>query len=425
LNKPRRSGKLQCQCPGRGAISYLAELRTNWRALFAATFGLGTGSSAIALYTTSVIAPHMIADLGWTKATFAALGTLSIVPSLCFPVAGRLADLFGVRRTALIGILILPLGFLAYSLMTGAIWQYAAIYLVVGVLGITTSTTIYSRIAVQYVTKARGLALAIVASGPAFTGIFASALVNKLIEAEGWRTTFHVLALYAAVAGTITLLLLPGEKKPAAGIEVPKRRAREDYPLMFRTPVFWILLVAMLLCNLPQIVAMSQLKMVLVENGIDPQNTTVMLAALPFGVLVGRFAAGLALDRFPAHLVGFLGTGLPSIGLLLFTSNIDAPAVLTLAVLSIGFSVGAEGDILAFIVARKFGVDIYSSVMGLMTMAISFSVALGAALLSLTLRLTGTFNAYLLICAAAVFAGSLLFLFVGKQNAPEIAAQPA
>jgi predicted MFS family arabinose efflux permease len=391
--------------------------------LLAATFGLATGSAALALYTTSIIVPHMIADLGWSRATFAALGTLSIVPTLCFPFAGRLADVIGVKRTVLIGIIILPLGFLAYSLMTGAIWQYVAIQLAVGVLGITTTNSVYSRVAVQYSERARGLALAIVASGPAVTGIILTRPVNILIETQGWRTTYHALALFVALAGVITLLALPPEKKPAPDASAPKRRARDDYPRIFRTPVFWILLVAMFLCNLPQIVAMSQLKMVLMDKGIDARDTWLMLGALPFGVLVGRFAAGLALDRLPAPIVGFIGTGLPSIGLLMIASGFDTPAALTLAVLSIGFSVGADGDILAFVVSRKFELHIYSSVMGLMTMGISLAVSFGAALLGLTLKLTGKFDAFLLVCAAAVFAGSLLFLFIGRQRAPEVVAQ--
>ena len=367
----------------------------------------------------------MIADLGWSRSSYALLGSLSIVPTLCFPVAGRLADVIGVKRTALIGIIVLPLGFLAYSLMTGAIWQYVAIQLVVGIFGITTTNTIYSRVAVQYSERARGLALAIVASGPALTGIILTRPVNTLIEAEGWRTTYHALALFVAVSGVITLLLLPPDRRPAAGAHAPKRRAREDYPLIFRTPVFWILLLAMFLCNLPQIVAMSQLKMVLMDNGIAARDTWLMLGALPFGVLVGRFVAGLALDRFPTPIVGFLGTGLPSIGLLMMAAHVNSPAMLTFAVLCVGFSVGADGDILAFVVSRKFGLDIYSSVMGLMTMGISFAVSFGAALLSLTLRFSGGFDAFLLICAAGVFAGSLLFLFIGNQRAPEATPQMA
>lgn len=398
-------------------------MRRNWRPLFAATFGLGTGSAAISLYTSSIIAPHMISELGWSKAEYALLGTLGLVIAFFFPVAGRLADLIGVRRTVLIGVVALPFVFVGYSLMTGSIWQYIAIHLVGGILCITTTTTVYSRIAVQHVEKARGLALAIVASGPAVTGIILSPLLNTLVEAQGWRTTFHVLALYAAIAGVLTLWMLPADRRRAKGAPQPKRRARDDYPLVFRSPIFWLLLVAMLACNLPQIVAMSQLKMVLMANGITAQGSSVMLAALPLGVLVGRFVAGFALDRYPAHIVGFVGMALPSLGLSLIASDFDAPAVLTFATLCLGFSVGAEGDILAFVVARKFGVAIYSSVMGLMTMAISLSVALGAALLSLTLELTGAFDTFIVICALAVFAGGLLFLFIPGQSEVRVEAR--
>jgi predicted MFS family arabinose efflux permease len=391
--------------------------------LFAATFGLGTGSAAISLYTSSIIAPHMIAEMGWSKAEYALLGTLSLVIACCFPLAGRLADLFGVRRTVLIGIVVLPFVFLGYSLMTGSIWLYIAIYLCGGVLTITTTTTIYSRIAVQYVEKARGLALAAVASGPAVTGIILSPLLNTLVEAHGWRTTFHFLALYAAVTGILTLWMLPAERRASTATLPPKRRARDDYPQIFRSGIFWLLLIAMLACNLPQIVAMSQLKMVLMENGVTAQGSSVMLAALPLGVLVGRFVAGFALDRYPVHIVGFVGMTLPSLGLLLIASHFDAPAVLTFATLCLGFSVGAEGDILAFVVARKFGLEIYSTVMGLMTMAISLSVALGAALLSLTLKMTGDYNTFITICASAVFGGGVLFLFIPKHREPELGRQ--
>lgn len=367
----------------------------------------------------------MIAELGWTKAEYALLGTLGLVIAFFFPIAGRLADLFGVRRTVLIGIIILPFSYIGYSLMTGPIWQYIALHLAAGILCITTTTTVYSRVAVQHVEKARGLALAIVASGPAVTGIIIAPLLNALVEAEGWRTTYHVLALYAAVTGVLTLLMLPNDKPLASGVASPKRRARDDYPLIFRTPAFWLLLVAMLACNLPQIVAMSQLKMVLMENGISAKGSSVMLAALPLGVLVGRFVAGFALDRYPAHIVGFLGMALPALGLSLIASSFDAPVILTFAAWCLGFSVGAEGDIIAFVVARKFGLAIYSSVMGLMTMAISLSVALGAALLSLTLELTGGFNTFIVICATSVFAGGVLFLFIPNQAGPHIERQPA
>jgi predicted MFS family arabinose efflux permease len=366
----------------------------------------------------SIIAPHMIADLRWTRAQFAGLGALSLIVSFFFPVAGRLTDLFGVRRTVLVGIIALPISFIGYALMTGPIWQYAAIYLVCGILSITTSTLVYSKAAVQHIDKARGLALAIVASGPAVTGAIAAPFINRLVEAQGWRTTFVVLGLSAAIFGCITLMLLPADKLATAGALGRKRSARQDYPLILRTPSFWLLIAAMLACNLPQIVAMSQLKLVLIDKGIGVRDTSIMLSALPIGTLAGRFVTGFALDRFPARIVGFIGMTVPSFGLALIASRFDAPPVLTFASFCLGFSVGAEGDIVAFVVARKFGVEIYSTVMGLMTMAISISVALGAGLLSLTLRLTGRYDSFIVLCAGMVFLGGVLFLFIANPKAP-------
>lgn len=400
-------------------------MRTNWRPLLAATFGLATGYGALALYTPSVIAPHLLEEFGWSKSAFALLGTISLTTAFVIPFVGRITDVLGVRRTAFIGIVSLPLSFIAYSLMTGPMWQYVLVYVVQTVLCITTTATVYSRIAVQYSERARGLSLAIVASGPAVTGAILGPALNTFIEAEGWRATYYALALLTLVTGAITLLLLPKERRVEGAAPAPKRRARDDYPVIFRTPAFWIIVGSMLLCNLPQVLALSQLKILLLDKGVSAQGASVMLSAFAIGVLVGRFLAGLALDRWPAHIVGFIGMALPSMGLLIIAASFGAPAILTLAVLLLGFSFGAEGDIVAYIVARKFGVAIYSSVLGLVTMAISISASSGAALLSLTLGMTGGFDAFLVICAAAVLAGSLLLLLLAGGKDAEVDIHPA
>ena len=98
-----------------------------------------------------------------------------------------------------------------------------------------------------------------------------------------------------------------------------------------------------------------------------------MFTALSLGMLMGRFITGIALDRFNPYFVSFITLGIPSLGLYLIASSLDAPTVLTFAVFCLGFAFGAEGDIVAFLVARSFGVEIYSSVLGLMTAVMSAS----------------------------------------------------
>jgi MFS family permease len=376
---------------------------------------------------TSAIAPTLIADQHWSKSEFALVGSLALVTSFAFPFIGRLADVLGVRWTALIGMVSLPLAYLAFSMMNDNIWVYVAIFFVQSLLCVTTTATVYTRLVVQYVEKARGLALAIAVSGPAITGAIGGPILNAYVEANGWRSSYHALAIFSIIAAVITFLLIPPERKDVSAAPKPKRRARDDYPAIFRTPTFWILLGVMLLCNLPATIMLVQLKLLLLANGVTGEGAAVMFTALSLGMLAGRFIAGIALDRFRAHIVAFITLSLPSIGLFIIASSYDAPAILTFAVFCLGFAFGAEGDIVGFLVARHFGVQVYSSVMGLLTCAMSFSTASGAALLSVTMAATGGYDLYLIIAGVGVLIGASLLLLLGRT--PEAiafrAAEPA
>ena len=115
---------------------------------------------------------------------------------------------------------------------------------------------------------------------------------------------------------------------------------------------------------------------------------------------------------------------LPSIGLFFIASDMDGIMLLLASVYFIGFTFGAEGDVVAFLVARRFGVEVYSSVMGLITAITSFSTSIGAAFLGFTLARTGNFVVFLLVTGVGVILGSLLLLLLGRseKQAPEAAA---
>ncbi|MEW9854058.1 MFS transporter [Novosphingobium sp. M1R2S20] len=401
-------------------MSYLSELRQAWRPLLAATIGMASGMSIVGTIT-STIAPTLVSDTGWSQADFAMVGSLALLMSFVFPFVGRLADTLGVRKTALIGQVTLPLVYLAYSAMGGSLWLYVVIFAFQSLICVTTTSTVYTRAAVQHVQHARGLALAIVASGPAIAGIIIAPLLNGYVEEYGWRASYQIVALGTAIAGLVTFLLLPPDRGQK-GAAAPKGRAREDYPLIFRTPAFWALLVAMLLCNLPQTIVLVQLKLLLLANGIPGEGAGVMLSAVSVGMLAGRFVTGVALDRFNVRLTSFVGLALPSLGLFLLASSMDSPEVITFAVFCLGFAFGAEGDIVAFLVARHFGVRVYSSTLGLLTAAMSFSAAAGALLLSYTLEETGGYDLYLTIVGAAVLVGAAAVLLLRGGRAPDAEA---
>ncbi len=399
-------------------MGYLTELRANWRPLLAAMIGLGSGYSTTN-YVTSIMAPELIEEFGWSKSAFALIGALGLLSTPLFPVVGRLADVLGVRKTALIGIIAGPLAFVALTQMTGDIRTYIAIYIFQGTFFIATTATVYCRVVVQYVERSRGLALAIVASGPAISGAVLAPMLNQYVQASGWRAGYVAVAVFTVAAGIVALLMLPPEKKKT---EVALRKpgtARADYAEIFRTRAFWVLAGAMLLCNFPQVIALTQLKLVLMEQGVTAGGISLMISAFATGVLFGRFIAGFALDHFTPWVVASLIMGLPAIGLGLLATGFDANWVVMLSVVLIGLSFGGEGDLIGFMVVRNFGVRIFSSVMGLMVAIISISAAVGAALVSWSLKATGSYTAFLIGCAFAAVIGSAMFALLPREPVRE------
>ena len=405
-------------------MEYLSEIAKAWRPLLAAMIGLATGNSIIGIIT-SAIAPSLMADAGWTKATFSMIGSLSLGAALILPVIGRLTDILGVRLTALIGLVSVPLVYLAYSFCGGSLQVYIAIYLVQTTLCVTTTAMVYTRLVVQHVAHARGLALALVTASPAIAGIFIGPILNAYVEAHGWQASYRALALAFACTGVVTYFLIPGEQPRSKQARPATARAHSGYREIFRAPAFWIFAGSMMLCNLPQTLLLTQLKILVMDQGISGTGAATLFSALSFGMLAGRLVTGVALDRFRPDIVAFIGLGVPSLGLFLIGSDLDAPAIIGLAIFFLGFAFGAEGDAVAFLVGRHFRIAVYSSVMGLMTAVMAFSTALGAVLLSLILNRTNSFDLFLYGTGVAVAIGATLLLKLKNCPVAEPSLPPA
>jgi MFS family permease len=174
-------------------------------------------------------------------------------------------------------------------------------------------------------------------------------------------------------------------------------------------------LSALILCNLSQVLHASQLKLLLLAKGATSETAATIFSLYAIGVMVGRFASGLALDRFPAYVVAAVGLALPGVGMFLLASSLTAPVVLTASLLTMGLALGAEGDVMGYLTVRYFGVEIYSSVLGIVTAGVATSFALGSLLLSLTLRATGSYSLFLIICGIAGLGGGGIFMLLKRQ----------
>jgi MFS family permease len=395
----------------RDQVTYLGEVRANWRFVAAASIGLAAGYS-LNNFITNIFTPLLIKQFNWSRSDFALIGATTFLAVLTLPVAGRLADAFGVRRMALIGVVAAPAIFLGLSVMTGQFMLYFVLTCAqVIIVGGTTSATTYSRLIAHQFNRARGMALAIATCTPAIVGAMVVPFLSGFIGTHGWRAGYVAVAVGTGIAGIIAILLIPRGVDHHRSVRVKNREASSSYRTIVRNPAFLLIIAGMILCNFSFSLQTSQLKVILLDRGVDSAFGSWAISLFAFSVVVGRLLCGLALDRFPTYVVAALSLGLPGLGLLVLASGTSAPAPIVVAAFLLGLSLGAESDILPYVVMRFFSREIFSTVLSLVQAAIALSIGCGALILSFVLRLTGSYTPFLVFSAtSALLGGGMFFL---------------
>ncbi len=395
---------------------YFREIRLNWHALLSGAFGMALGS-ALSHYTLSLFGPAMIKDIGWTKAEFALIGSVPLATMLLIPVAGRYTDRFGTRVAAITGFFGVPLGFVAMSMMSGNLIEYFAIYLAQHVFGILTTSLVFCRVVVERFDAARGIALSAIMSAPPLAGAIAAPILGDIIAEDGWRAGYLAMAGITACGGVVAILLMGANRKRTAPRESGTiKLSRKEFFGLIRNPMLLLIVGGMLLVNLPQSFASSQLKLVALDKGISDIDATWMVSLYAAGVMVGRFLTGIALDvKVRPHMVAIVALGLPAIGYILFASSVTAPLILTAGVLLIGLAQGAESDVGAYLISRNFDIKNFSLLLSFVTMSIGFGSAIGSLVLSFSLHHSDTYTPYLVLSAVGTLIGAAAFGMTGMR----------
>jgi MFS family permease len=399
------------------ASEYWGEFRTHWQPLLAATMGLGFGIGLNA-YTASLFAPKLIGEFGWAKSQFALLGSFGLLMLIFQPITGRLTDRFGVRTISAIGVLGGPLAYIAFSLMNGDIAVFFGIAVLQIAFGTLTTSPVYTRLVAERFVKARGLAFSIVMTGPPLAGAVLAPLLGRFVDVEGWRSGYLLMGAITLGFGLIAVLMTPRTYATHKAGEInPRGHRKGDYAMIMANPAFWVLIAGMVLVNIPAALVSAQLKLVLMDSGAASQTATWLISVYAMGVVAGRFACGMSLDRLQPHFVAALALGTPAIGMALMASPLDATIVLVFAIAVMGLAQGAEGDVAAYLVSRRFDLRVFSLVLALVGAAIAGGSALGSVLLSLSLSLfANSYAPFLIFSAVTTLVGAALFLLLGRHQ---------
>jgi sugar phosphate permease len=168
-----------------------------------------------------------------------------------------------------------------------------------------------------------------------------------------------------------------------------------------------------------------QLQPLLTDKAIDGQSAALMASVFGVSVVASRLGAGVLLDRFWAPGVAFATLVLPAIGILLLVGQQHGLAVTALGVVLLGVAQGAEGDQVAFFVARFFPLGLYSRIFSVLMVCISASLGVGGILYGYTFDKTGNYDIVLYASSALFICAGICMLLLGRRKLNLLGAEAA
>ncbi len=379
---------------------------------FAVTF-VGFGSA----YTFSVFVEALQRDFGASR------GSVSLVFSLAGflyfglgIVSGPLADRWGSRRLAVLGMILTGAGLAIASTAHSLTEIYAAYGLGVG-LGVGFSYVPALGAVQRWFVRRRGFASGLAVSGIGVGTLVMPPLAAFFIAALGWRGAYLALGGLAAVLGVGMALLIendPRDRGLRPDGDPPPSRADVRGPQGFsvrdavRSPRFAGLYTACLILSFGLFVPFVHLVPYARDHGVPASAAVLLLAVIGVGSTAGRFFLGGLADRMGRQLgllLMFVGMALASV-VWVFSTGFWALAVFAFAY---GVFYGGFVALLPALAMDWFGGRNISGIIGVLFTSVAFGTLIGPSAAGFAFDLNHSYTLPILasICANVVAAAIL------------------
>ncbi len=392
------------------------EFRTHWRVLLGSFFGISVGYASIYFYSYGIFIKPLAEEFDWGRgeASLAALlGTLSA--ALIAAPVGRLVDRFGPIKVALISLSTLSLSFFLLGSLTSGLISFVVITIFLSVLAAGTTAIPYSQLIVSHFSQQRGLALGIAFSGAGIGAMLVPLFLAPFVALHGWRAGYFALAITVILSMPLLWLLLRSSNTTRV-----QTNRQPQTPLtiaqMFSNKIFVRLGIAFFFASLAILGAIVHFYPLLTDLGFSVTRAGLITSLIGVSAIFGRLIIGFLVDRLAPLLVTTVIFLIAASGFFLILVG-----ELTLAIpaaLITGFALGAETDLLAFLVGKYLPKKSYGQSYGALYGLVLIGGALGPVLYGLLFDFTGSYANSLMISTGLLLVSSFTILSI-KQVATD------
>jgi len=399
--------------------SSYAEFKAGWPVVLSSMLGIGLGLSPLPFYTTGVIAPFLMKAFGWKIGQImAGITVTTAVVLFAGPAAGFLAVRFGARKVALTSLVLFSLTFMAFSLSNGALTLYYATWAMAALLGAGTLPMTWTVAVNQRFERRKGLALGISLMGTGLFGFFSKPLLAWMTHDFGWRGAYIGLGLLPLLIAFPVGLFLFFEKpvdKTRPAVAEPVKPGL-TFAETIREWRFWLIALILVPVSFALAGPIPNMENILKTAHFGAVQIVQLTSLIGLSALSGRLVGGWLLDRFWAPAVALIILGSPGLSCFLLAQPTLAPGAAMISIVLIGFAVGVEYDLMAFLVARYFGMRAYTAIYGVLYVFFSIGAGVGPLVFGWCFDRTGSYRLVLDVAFAALILSGLALLALGRYR---------
>jgi MFS family permease len=389
-----------------------AEWRNYWWLPVAAAFGYST--AVLHTYTIGPFIAPLQQEFGWSRAQISAGITIAGLAGAVFSVPiGILVDKLGPRVVGLIGVLLMTGSFALLGTATGTTANWLMLWSLVAFANLWLQATVWTSAVASRFEASRGLAFGITLSGASVAAAIFPVLATWLITNHGWRVAFMGMGgIWVAVVFPVMFLFfrgahdrgrnqrvaVPVDSSLATGVSVAEGlRSADFYKLLLASGLFTFTALGIIVHLVP----------ILTDRGADRAAAAGIASLVGIFSIFGRLGTGLLLDRLPGRVVGAGVFVLPIIACALLYFHGANHVSQACAAAIFGLTVGAEVDVIAYLVARHFGLKNFGVFSGAMVGALALGVALGPLGAGASYDTFGSYGEFLLLSMAFMAVSSI------------------
>lgn len=388
------------------------------------------------LYSFVLFVTPLSKEFDWSRAATGGLVSAFWISAPLALFAGPLLQRFGIKRTALAGIVIEALCLMAL-VFASQLWQMYLLRALAGLGKVLYAITLPVTLS-KWFSKHFGIAVAVMYAGWHIGGLVLAPLTGGLIEHLGWRTTSFVLGaalLLIALIPTYWALRVPSADSiglPLDGIDKPSPapdplvEAKSTEPSNHRDVVrtllaqrsFQFIMVATALYFVTYGGVLAHQAAVVEDAGISSRIASILLGSTAGFAALGALFTGWLIDRWPLIYTTIVQYSLMAAGVICLLLIMHTPSVGLLSVHALTFGVAVGGSEVYWItlLRRRLGDGNFTQSWGIyyfIELAVLVIAPIGAGLLY---DLTGNYTVTLASELALLAVPFCLSLLVVTRN---------